>query len=451
MVSWMLHATCDGLHGAMMLVLRSASNCTGKIVLSALESRDVHPGGYRLRRQVSDEVAAAPRTVTVDLPRRAPRLAAPRRPPRKTTGTCRPARSIGRRQDVHGHDGARGHANRARSVGDDRSSHVSVTARSRPSALTGSVVASRQPLDFAFGARRPRRRRDRARPCPRRTRRRLAFEAGTTGTLLLDRRLEGQADGRRRRHSAPARRSAPRHGRGAGGTSAALRAPSEVHHDDEIAAAQLAERAGGATHAHVHEAQRLAEQLERLGNVLELQRHAQRALRLLLARHDHHSSERQRDRERPSARGAGRRRASARNAVRRWRGLASRAPRGCSSRAAGCAGRRCVSSRSTRPSSTSEIMPVSSDTTTATESFSSVSPMAARCRDAELRLRRGLTVSGRKQAAAAMRFSWMITAPSWSGDGRLEDRDEQVVADVGRRAECRPRVVPQPDLDARWR
>ena len=67
------------------------------------------------------------------------------------------------------------------------------------------------------------------------------------------------------------------------------------------------------------------------------------------------------------------------------------------------------------PSSAIEISPLSSDTTTATASFSSVRPMAARWRVPSSRLRRGCTVSGRKQEAAAMRPSWMITAPSCSG------------------------------------
>ena len=43
-------------------------------------------------------------------------------------------------------------------------------------------------------------------------------------------------------------------------------------------------------------------------------------------------------------------------------------------------------SRSMSPSITSEITPVSSDTTIATASFSSVTPIAARCRDPSSRL-----------------------------------------------------------------
>ena len=62
------------------------------------------------------------------------------------------------------------------------------------------------------------------------------------------------------------------------------------------------------------------------------------------------------------------------------------------------------------------MRPVSSDTITATASFSSVSPIAARCRVPRFRASCGLTVSGRKQAAAATRSFCTITAPSCSGD-----------------------------------
>ncbi len=51
----------------------------------------------------------------------------------------------------------------------------------------------------------------------------------------------------------------------------------------------------------------------------------------------------------------------------------------------------------------------------ATASDSSVRPMAARWRVPRSRSSFGLTVSGRKHAAAAIRVSWMITAPSCSG------------------------------------
>ena len=68
-----------------------------------------------------------------------------------------------------------------------------------------------------------------------------------------------------------------------------------------------------------------------------------------------------------------------------------------------------------RPPDTSEMMPVSSETTTARASVSSVTPMAARWRLPSSRESCGFTVRGRKQAAAATRLPWMTTAPSCSG------------------------------------
>ena len=68
-----------------------------------------------------------------------------------------------------------------------------------------------------------------------------------------------------------------------------------------------------------------------------------------------------------------------------------------------------------RPPTTSEITPVSSETTTASASVSSVTPMAARWRLPSSRERAGLTVRGRKHAAAATRLPWITTAPSCSG------------------------------------
>ena len=74
------------------------------------------------------------------------------------------------------------------------------------------------------------------------------------------------------------------------------------------------------------------------------------------------------------------------------------------------------SPRSIWPSTTIEMLPVSSDTTIATASFSSVRPIAARWREPSSLLNFGFTVSGRKQAAAATRSSCTMTAPSCSGD-----------------------------------
>src|SRR5262249_31333448 len=74
--------------------------------------------------------------------------------------------------------------------------------------------------------------------------------------------------------------------------------------------------------------------------------------------------------------------------------------------------------RSIWPSKTSEPFPASSETTTATASFSSVRPMAARWREPSSLLILGLIVSGRKQAAAATRSFCTIAAPSCNGDVR---------------------------------
>ena len=62
------------------------------------------------------------------------------------------------------------------------------------------------------------------------------------------------------------------------------------------------------------------------------------------------------------------------------------------------------------------------------QSVSSVMPMAARWRVPSLRESAGLVVSGRKQAAAAMRSFWMITAPSCSGRPGRKDGQQQVAA-----------------------
>ena len=86
-----------------------------------------------------------------------------------------------------------------------------------------------------------------------------------------------------------------------------------------------------------------------------------------------------------------------------------------------------------------DACPVSSDTTRATASFSSVTPSAARCREPSSRARRGLTLSGRKQAAAAMRSPCTMAAPSCSGEVGWKMTDDEIVGERGRRAECRSR------------
>src|SRR6185312_2003735 len=179
----------------------------------------------------------------------------------------------------------------------------------------------------------------------------------------------------------------------------------EIEHRDDVSA----------VHADVDGRRRLAHDLESLRKLLELQRRAQSAFHHLFAGHGHpqHHADRERQQlepevaERPqhlhvscglvSCGAAG---------ARRWRISDRRRARSVSA----------SKPRSIWPSTTTEMMPVSSDTTIATASFSSVSPIAARWREPSSLLRRGLIVSGRKHAAAATRSFWTITAPSCSGD-----------------------------------
>src|SRR5579884_2275881 len=66
------------------------------------------------------------------------------------------------------------------------------------------------------------------------------------------------------------------------------------------------------------------------------------------------------------------------------------------------------------PKEAMETLPVSSETTMEMQSASSVTPMAARWRVPSCAESVGLVVSGRKQAAAARRSPWTMTAPSCS-------------------------------------
>ena len=86
--------------------------------------------------------------------------------------------------------------------------------------------------------------------------------------------------------------------------------------------------------------------------------------------------------------------------------------------------------RTIRARSTTLIWPLSSDTTTATASVSSVMPSAARCRVPN-RSDRLISVSGRSAAAARIRPSRMMTAPSWSDGPRREDRAQELAREVG--------------------
>jgi hypothetical protein len=68
------------------------------------------------------------------------------------------------------------------------------------------------------------------------------------------------------------------------------------------------------------------------------------------------------------------------------------------------------------PADATEIVPVSSETSTTAQSLSSVIPMAARCRVPSCLEIKGFSESGRKHPAAATRDPSIITAPSCSGD-----------------------------------
>src|SRR5205814_3878797 len=90
-----------------------------------------------------------------------------------------------------------------------------------------------------------------------------------------------------------------------------------------------------------------------------------------------------------------------------------RAPSSTSSRRRNASG---PESASIPPSTASERRPVSSETTTATASVSSVTPSAARWRVPSWRASWRLRESGRKQPAATTRSSRMKAAPSCSGE-----------------------------------
>src|SRR6185436_19494499 len=182
-----------------------------------------------------------------------------------------------------------------------------------------------------------------------------------------------------------------------------------------VAGRDAAERAGRPSHADVNGGGRLALDFEALWELLQFERRAKPALDDLLARdrHPHRDADAERQHfqaevpERPDRPHVSSALASAGfTRARRWRINDRRRARSPST----------SKPRSIWPSTTTEMMPVSSDTTMAMASFSSVRPIAARCRDPSSLLRRGLIVSGRKQAAAATRSFCTMTAPSWSGD-----------------------------------
>ena len=82
--------------------------------------------------------------------------------------------------------------------------------------------------------------------------------------------------------------------------------------------------------------------------------------------------------------------------------------------------------RTIRARSTRLIWPFSSETTMTTASVCSVMPRAARWRVPNRSVWIDVSASGRSAPAATIRSSRMITAPSWSGGPRREDRAQQV-------------------------
>src|SRR5262249_33091048 len=153
-----------------------------------------------------------------------------------------------------------------------------------------------------------------------------------------------------------------------------------------------AEGVGAATDADVDERRQLSPQLEPLRELLQLERNTQAALDGFLSGHGDPEQHRKADRQQLQTEMAERCdhvycTSRPRTGVARWMINERRRRRSTSA----------SRPRSISPSTTREMRPVSSDTTIAMESFSSVSPMAARCREPSSLLNRGLTVSGRKQ------------------------------------------------------
>src|SRR5207249_10370949 len=194
---------------------------------------------------------------------------------------------------------------------------------------------------------------------------------------------------------------------------------AQIQHGHHVSGPDAPERSGRAPHAHVDGGGHLVEQLKARRYLLQLERHPQTTFDGFLARHDHPHQQREPQRQqlqpevtkRPDHQGL-------REPHVYWTSRAG----GTFSRPSSTSVRSrtrsssASSPRSICPSTTIEMLPVSSDTTIATESFSSVRPIAARWRDPRSLPNFGFTVSGRKHAAAATLSSCTMTAPSCSGD-----------------------------------
>ena len=278
----------------------------------------------------------------------------------------------------------------------------------------------------------------------------LPSTGGHDRHLSRRRRLERQRDGRRRhlhhldaeRRRAPARASAET----AAGPARALRRSSTA----TMSPAPTRLSAPDAPRTRTSTVRRhVAQQFEAGRKLLQLERHAQPALDRLLAGDDHPQQQRRGRATAPSARNGGTASAMTRlDSVTCTAPRAAARPRRVAAPAPAAAARSASASRprSIWPSTTSEMLPVSSDTTIATASFSSVRPIAARWREPSSLLSFGLTVSGRKQAAAATRSSCTITAPSCSGDAGWKMLTQQIVGEHRVERNAALDVVAQADL-----
>src|SRR6185503_4287850 len=191
---------------------------------------------------------------------------------------------------------------------------------------------------------------------------------------------------------------------------------TQIQHGDQLTRGDAVQCARRPAHPRVDHRRRVTNDFELRGKVGELEGDAQRPLDGLFARDRDPQQRGERDRDELQAEmmpETERHQASELRVSSTRRKRRRRWPSSVASRERSCSAEKF---RSRSPDIASEMVPVSSETTIAIASFSSVSPSAARWRVPRSRLTRGFTDSGRKHAAAAMRSPWMITAPSCSGD-----------------------------------
>ena len=369
-------------------VAPAASTCTGERVPARAEARRGRRRPARRRRAASAIRAclAAPRTddgggaACADSPRAEVPQDAPAR--RATRPLDR------RRHDLHGHGRAARRLAGARRIRRRRWSRCRCTRPRRAVRPTRLGHRLGRAGSRALSGRRPRRSADR--PCTRaddEAGRRLALDGRHDGHRLASRTVSKvERDGRRASPAPPRRRTARAPARASGGTGAARPRGRQIEHRDDVAGREAARARRTPAHAHVH-GRGGSPTISRLRrDVLELERHAQRRAR------------RPARRRRPATAAS----ASASDSTfspRCRNGMVGhqreRAPRGAR------AARAPLQRRAPQPRAQlvgveaaldlpverrARCCPVSSDTTIATASFSSVRPIAARWRDPSSRL-----------------------------------------------------------------